>query len=68
MNDKNTRGHMLSRKKLKNYKYNNLNNESDEFQKYHFPALTGEEFKLGRSNSSANTTSHSALSSSEALS
>ena len=59
---------MLSRKKLKNYEYENIKNESDEFQKYHVPTVIGEEFNLGRSNSSANTTSHSALSSSEAMS
>ena len=41
---------------------------SDEIQKYQVPRSKKQEITLGRSNSSANTTSHSALPSSEAKS
>ncbi|MDO9183422.1 MAG: hypothetical protein Q7U04_13490 [Bacteriovorax sp.] len=49
-------------------KYMNLKTVTDEFKKYQDPGLTSLDITKRRSNSSANTTSHSALSSSVAMS
>ncbi|MDD4972999.1 MAG: hypothetical protein PHY93_01540 [Bacteriovorax sp.] len=50
-------------------KQNNINKPaSDEIQTNQVPSPKDEDITLGRSNSSANTTSHSALASSEAMS
>ena len=56
----------LNNSELKEFKKNRF--ASDELQKNQVPGLKDMDITQGRSNSSANTTSHSALSSSEAMS
>jgi hypothetical protein len=66
--DKHSAGHENAYDKL-NFKKNKKNNFApDEFHPNQVPSQKGEDITLGRSNSSASTTSHSALSSSEAMS